>query len=63
MGQVIGESTSDGGEPATSPVTMQNLIATIMHSLLDVGQVRLMDGLSQDFLNAVTGYTPIRGLV
>ena len=63
MGQVIGESTSNGGEPASSPVTMQNLIATIMHSLLDIGQVRLVDGLSQDYLNAVTGYSPIRGLV
>lgn len=63
MGRVIGQSSRDGGEPASDPVTMQDLMATIMHTLLDVGEVRLLEGLSSNFLNAVTGGEPIRGLV
>ncbi len=62
-GQVIGQSDAQGGEPAASPVTMENLTATILHSVLDLGQVRLLDGLSSDVLSAMTSPSPIRGLV
>jgi hypothetical protein len=37
MGQVIGRSTSNGGEPADSPIHRRNLISTIWHTLFDVG--------------------------
>ena len=37
-GAVIGQSTANGGEPATEPVRIPNLIGTIMHTLFDVGQ-------------------------
>lgn len=63
MGQVIGQSSRDGGEPASQPVTMKDLLATIMHSLMDIGQVRLMPGVSQKVLEAITSGEPIRGLV
>jgi hypothetical protein len=63
MGQVIGQSSRDGGEPASQPVTMKDLLATIMHSLMDIGQVRLMPGVSQRVLEAITRGQPIRGLV
>lgn len=63
MGQVIGQSTADGGEPHTEPMGLDNLLATIMHSLVDLGQVRLMTGLPQDMLRAITTPTPITGLV
>ena len=43
-GQVIGRSTRDGGEPATENLTPKHLISTIMHSLFDVGQLRLARG-------------------
>jgi hypothetical protein len=62
MGQVIGQSTRDGGEPLSEPYRNENLLATIMHTLLDIGQVRLMSGLPQDVLRAVTTPTPIAGL-
>jgi hypothetical protein len=62
MGQVIGQSTADGGEPHTEPFGLDNLLATIMHSLVDLGQVRLMTGLPQDMLRAITTPTPITGL-
>ncbi len=45
--QVVGQSTRDGGEPATDPLTPKHLIATIMNTLFDVGQLRLEPGLPQ----------------
>ena len=63
MGQVIGESSPDAGEPSSEPVTTENLIGTIMHTLLDVGQVRLMENIPRDIHSLVTGAAPIRGLV
>lgn len=41
-GQVIGQSTSDGGEPASEPVNCKHLISTILHTVFDVGQLRLV---------------------
>jgi Protein of unknown function (DUF1501) len=62
MGQVIGQSTRDAGEPQSEPYNMENLLATVMHNLLDIGQVRLMTGLPQDLLRAITTPEPIKGL-
>ena len=62
MGQVIGESSADAGEPASNAVTTENLIGTIMHTLLDVGQVRLMENLPRDVHQLVTNASPIKGL-
>ena len=63
MGQVIGQSSRNGGEPASDPVTMRDLIATIMHTLLDIGEARLMEGVPKNVLDAISAGTPIRGLV
>ena len=63
MGQVIGHSTRDAGEPASEPFGIENLLATVMHTLLDIGQVRLMTGLPQDLLRAITTPEPIAGRV
>ncbi len=63
MGQVIGQSSRDGGEPASQPITLKDLIATVMHSLMDVGQARLLPGVSQRVIEAITRGEPIRGLV
>lgn len=38
-GQVIGQSAKDGGQPAFDAVTIHDLLATIMHTLLDLDQV------------------------
>jgi uncharacterized protein (DUF1501 family) len=45
-GRVIGQSTRDGGEPATGPLTTANLISTILHTAFDVGQLRVQPALS-----------------
>lgn len=62
-GQVIGSSNSDAGEPASEPYDNEHLLATVMHNLLDIGQVRLMTGLPQDLLRAITTPQPIAGTV
>lgn len=42
---VFGQSTRDGGQPQTDPLTPQHLIATIMHTVFNVGELRLLRGL------------------
>jgi hypothetical protein len=63
MGQVIGQSARDGGEPSSEPVTIPDLIATIMHTLVDLGEARVTDGLPPGLINVLTRGQPIRGLV
>lgn len=63
MGQVIGQSTRDAGEPASEPMTNRNLISTLMHTLLDVGQVRTLTGIPNEISRAITSADPIPGLL
>lgn len=63
MGQVIGHSTRDAGEPASEPLGIDNLLATIMQTLLRVGEVRLLSSLPTDVLRAITTPSPIPGLI
>jgi hypothetical protein len=63
MGQVIGQSTRDAGEPATEPIEIKHLLATIMHTLLDVGALRTVTGVPSDVSRVITGADPIRELV
>ncbi len=63
MGQVIGQSTRDGGEPDSNPVTNRNLIATIMHTLFDIGELRVLEGLPKHLVDTITSGVPIKGLV
>ena len=59
-GQVIGRSTRTGGEPATDPVRIPNLMSTVLHTLFDVGQLRVTGGVSRDLLR-MTEASPIPG--
>ncbi|MFO0804206.1 MAG: DUF1501 domain-containing protein [Gemmataceae bacterium] len=61
MGQVIGQSTKDAGMPATEPVKNKHLISTVMHTLFDVGKLRVTRGVSREML-ALTDHDPIPGL-
>jgi uncharacterized protein (DUF1501 family) len=63
MGQVIGQSSSDAGEPASEPITNAHLVSTIMHTLLDVGVVRVQREIPTAVADAVAGGTPIPGLL
>jgi len=61
MGQVIGQSTRDASQPLSEPITIPHLIATVLHSVLDVGELRVARGIPRDVLRAATGET-INGL-
>jgi hypothetical protein len=63
MGRVIGNSARDGGSPASDPATLRNLIATIMHTLFNIGEVRLLPGLSADVSRVITEGEPIHQLI
>lgn len=63
MGQVIGRSTANGGEPADDPITMRNLIGTIMHTLFDVAELRLRPNASDNVAKIITESEPIRRLI
>tara|TARA_Y100001934_G_scaffold185188_1_gene218729 strand:- start:1195 stop:2589 length:1395 start_codon:yes stop_codon:yes gene_type:complete len=45
MGQVIGQSDRQAGQPITTPYTTTHLMGTIMQSLFDVGKMRLVSGI------------------
>lgn len=63
MGQVIGHSDRTGSAPATEPISSSNVLATVMHSLFDIGQLRLLTGIPQDVERIITSGQPIRELV
>ena len=60
-GVVIGQSSSNGGDPATEPVRVPNLIGTVMHTLFDTGKLRVTRGVSREVMQ-MADYAPIRGL-
>ncbi|MFN4260262.1 MAG: DUF1501 domain-containing protein [Gemmataceae bacterium] len=61
-GQVIGDSDRRGGEPASQPITIADLHATILHTLFDVGQMRLDASLPEIVHDRAQRGTPIREL-
>ena len=62
MGQVIGQSTRDAGEPASTPVRIPHLLSTVMHTLFDAGQLRLRPDVPGELANLLTRSEPIAGL-
>jgi Protein of unknown function (DUF1501) len=62
MGQVIGQSTRDAGEPLSEPLGISHLLSTIMHVLLRPSEVRLQAGLPVDLIRAITSGQPIPGV-
>ncbi len=63
MGQVIGKSDAKGGAPATERYLPDNLLATVFHSLFDVGEVRVTQDLPKPVLSAIVDGKPIRELM
>lgn len=60
-GQVIGQSSRDGGEPKSEPIQVPHLISTIMHTVFDVGQLRLQPALAE--MSRLGDHPAIPGLV
>ncbi|MFT5523274.1 MAG: hypothetical protein ACI9G1_000261 [Pirellulaceae bacterium] len=63
MGQVVGQSARGADVPATDPISTENVMATIMHSLFDVGQLRLQSQLPVELLRWVQNHEPIKQLM
>jgi len=62
MGQVIGRSDRTASSPATERYGPPHLMATIMHTLLDIGEVRVQRELGR-VANVISEGTPIPGLL
>lgn len=62
MGQVIGQSDRIASSPATERFGPSHLMATVMHTLLDIGEVRVQRDLGRA-ANVLSEGTPIPGLL
>ncbi len=63
MGQVIGQSNREGGAPQSDPIRIQQVLATILQTQFDVGELRLVPGIPREIGQVMTGWDPIAGLV
>ena len=61
-GQVIGQSDRQAAEPLSTPIGIPHLISTIMHTLIDVPQLRLVPGVPREVLQAAVGADRIEDL-
>jgi hypothetical protein len=62
-GQVVGQSARNGDVPATEPITIRDLMATITHTIFDVGQLRLQAQLPREIIRLTETGRPIEQLV
>ncbi|MFN0051102.1 MAG: DUF1501 domain-containing protein [Planctomycetales bacterium] len=62
MGQAIGRSAPRLDVPASRPVGLENLLATVLHALFDVGQLRLQPGIPRTIASVLESAQPIEGL-
>lgn len=62
-GQVIGQSARDVGSPQTEPIEIQHLLSTIMHTLFDVSELRIAQGVPLEIARAAGDWQPIPGLL
>jgi hypothetical protein len=60
-GQVIGQSTRDGGRPQSNPIGIPNLVATVLQRLVDPGELRVVRGVPSEVVQPATA-EPIPGL-
>lgn len=59
MGQVIGASDRMGSAPRSTPVKINHVLGTIMHTLLVPGEVRLRGDIPQQVNQVLAGCSPI----
>lgn len=63
MGQVVGQTDRKATRPTTEPYNPGHLLATVMHSLFDVGRVRLSSSVPRDILSILEANSPISPLM
>jgi hypothetical protein len=62
LGQVIGQSDRNGGEPNSDPVRIKNIVGTVMNTLFDTGKIRITRGMPREILQ-MAEWAPIPGLM
>jgi hypothetical protein len=62
-GQVVGRSDRLAHGPAGDAYTPQHVLATVMHTLFDLGELRIAGGLPDEVVRRITDVPPIRELV
>jgi hypothetical protein len=62
MGQAIGESGRRNDAPVTDPISTGDLMATVMHTLFDIGTLRLARGVPRDLVSLLENGRPIEAL-
>lgn len=63
MGQVIGRSDQHATKPASEPLSPKHLLATVMNTLFDLGELRLEQSVPRDILQVAAAGQPIRQLL
>ena len=51
------------GSAATEPVRIPNLISTVLHTVFDVAQLRLLPGVPRELTQQLVSAPPISGLM
>jgi hypothetical protein len=60
-GQVVGQSSRDAAEAASTPIRNSHIVATALRTLMDPGEVRLMRGIPSEVVQAASA-EPIPGI-
>lgn len=60
-GQVVGQSSRDGAEPSSEPIRVKNLVSTMLQTLIDPAELRLMPGIPREIITAASA-PPIEGI-
>ena len=63
MGTVIGSSTPKGESPRSTPISLDNVLATVIHVLFDVAQLRLQPNLPREIISHLENTDPIHELI
>jgi len=61
-GQVVGRSDRTGSRPASQPISSGQVLSTIMHSLFDIGELRVQADLPKELEQIVVNQQPIAEL-
>jgi uncharacterized protein (DUF1501 family) len=62
MGQVVGQSDRQNRVPTSTPIGLGNVVSTIMHTLFDVGTLRVTRGLPTNLVRMIEEHRPIAEL-
>ncbi len=63
MGQVVGQTDRQGGEATTQQYLPEHILATVMQTLFDPGEARLIPGLPSDIARNITSADSIAELM